>query len=152
VSERDRRVHFVQYKDFKKVRTIEVPYHGGRNLSYEAIAYLGDMKLLLITEKSPIYFREVNISETHGPVVVNEMNRSSLSSDISDAFFDSKYLWLVSDEDSRVMVTDIKGETIIKSWKIPVLNPEGICMNNKGQMVIVSDNEHVMYVFERPKF
>jgi hypothetical protein len=37
--------------------------------------------------------------------------------------------------------------SIIQQWKIPVLNPEGICFDAKENLIILSDDRQSIYTF-----
>lgn len=58
-------------------------------------------------------------------------------------------LWAVSDEERRVyrLSADF---SVLGSWKIPVLNPEGIAIAPDGSLWIVSDDQHRLYQFDLP--
>lgn len=150
VDERTRKVHFFDIERLEMYKSVEIPYHGTRNLSYESIAYLGDDLFVLIVEKRPVWYRIVKIPRDGVAGIVHEVDISHLASDISDAFYHEGKMWLLSDEDSEIILLDAESLEENGRWRIPVLNPEGICMNNAGQIVIVSDIEHHLYIFENP--
>jgi hypothetical protein len=37
--------------------------------------------------------------------------------------------------------------SIINQWKIPVINPEGICFDAKENLIIQSDDRQTIYTF-----
>lgn len=139
-----RRVGILDANTLKLAREVPVPFYGGRNQSYEAITFNeATQRLVLFTEKWPALARELNANFQ----IENEVNISSLARDISGATFHDGYMWLLSDEDQKVMKVNPITYKLIKAWHIPVLNPEGIVFDHKGQLVIVSDAMHTLFYF-----
>jgi uncharacterized protein YjiK len=56
-------------------------------------------------------------------------------------------LWLLSDEQMMIYQINPTNFSIINQWKIPVLNPEGICFDAKENLIILSDDRKTLYTF-----
>jgi uncharacterized protein YjiK len=135
---------FKQYsiKDFALVNTVYVSYAGGRNKSFESIAKRSEGGFVLFTEKDPVWMFELNEQ-------LQETGRAkwNLPGDISAATFHNNALWLLSDERAEIWLTDLVQKSIVKRFKLPVLNPEGIAFLPNGTLLILSDDEHRLYFF-----
>ena len=142
VEERNRFIKQYAIKDFALVNTVYVPYEGGRNKSFESIAKRSEGGFVLFTEKDPVWMFELNeqFQET-GRVKWN------LPGDISAATFWKNSLWLLSDERAEIWLTDYVQKCIVKRFKLPALNPEGMAFLPNGTLLILSDDEHRLYFF-----
>lgn len=142
VEERNRFIKQYSIKDFALVNTVYVPYEGGRNKAFESIAKRSGGGFVLFTEKDPVWMFELNeqFQET-GRVKWN------LPGDISSATFWENSLWLLSDERAEIWLTDFVQKCIVKRFKLPVLNPEGMAFLPNGTLLILSDDEHRLYFF-----
>lgn len=144
VEEFSRRISVLSVKDLSLVKAVSIPYHGARNKSYEAITYnLTKNKFLLFTEKDPTLLLELDDNLNK----VSEINISALARDISGATYYDGFVWLLSDEDQKVIKLDANNYKVLGEWKIPVLNPEGIAFTKEGKLVIVSDVMQMMFHF-----
>lgn len=142
VEEFTRKINVFDSKTLELKRSIVIPYGGGRNKGYEAIAYnpLKDV-VVLTTEKSPSWIFELDKNLN----VVNQFE-IKISRDISAATFYNDHLWLLSDEDRTVFKLNEKYE-VIQSWIVPVINPEGMAFDEDGTLLILSDNMQRLYFF-----
>lgn len=146
VDETPRKIYQLNYNNLEVNRTFNVPYSGGRNKGYEAIAYNETKKcFVLITEKDPVIIFELDLDFRQ----INEMYWKN-ARDISSATYYNGFMWLLSDEDMTVFKCDPKSYEIIQQWRINVHNPEGIVFNGK-QMLIIADDLERMYFFNNPE-
>lgn len=145
VEERTRLIKQYSIKEFKLIRTIEISYQGGRNKSFESLTKTTNNEWLLFTERDPVWMFQLNSSFE----VINRV-KWEVSGDISAATWHNEKLWLLSDEGAEVWLTDFQSQSIIKRFKLPILNPEGIAFLPNGKMLIVSDDRHKLYVFDDP--
>ncbi|GCD79681.1 SdiA-regulated domain-containing protein [Schleiferia thermophila] len=146
VEERHRNVLKIDPKSLEVVQTIYIPYAGGRNKSFESIAYIPDMeKFILITEKDPIIIMEFDQNFNK----IN-MTRFTGARDISSATYHLGYLYFLSDEDRTIFKIKPTNYDILKAWKIPVINPEGIVVMPDHTFRILSDDREKMYYFKNP--
>jgi uncharacterized protein YjiK len=99
----------------------------------------------IVNEKEPRLFLELDNS---GKEI--QSKELTFASDLSDICYDSKLncLWILSDESESVFKTDLNGN-LIKQWKLPITNPEGIAVTD-DKLYIVSDSEGTFYIFSKP--
>lgn len=142
VEERNRFIKIFTIKDFTLVKTYSVPYEGGRNKAFESITQNAQGDIILFTEKEPVWMFELD-SE------FREIGRVKweVQGDISAATFHNKALWLLSDERAEIWLTDFVQKSIVKRFKLPVLNPEGMAFLPNGSLLVLSDDEHRLYFF-----
>ena len=149
VEEMVRRIRVFRIEDFKLIRTVTIPYQGGRNKAYESMTYNPVRnKFILLTEKDPIYLFELD----DNLVVTNEIELKKIARDISAATFYAGHLWLLSDEDRQIIQLNPATYEVVKRWVIPVHNPEGMAFNDKNELIIVSDDMEKIYVFDAKLF
>lgn len=124
------------------IKSINLNYQGARNKAFESITYLPKRKsFLLITESDPILFREYD----HNFILKNEFKYTKLA-DISSATYYKDYLYILSDED-RCIVKMSQDFEEISMVMVPVINPEGLTFDSKGNLLIVSDNRSKLYSY-----
>ena len=138
-----RQVHRFDREYLKKDKTWYVPYSGGRNKGYESLAFNRTTeRFVLITEKDPIVIKELN-----GDFIPVNEYAFTAARDISGARYHNGYMYLLSDEDRKVFMCHPETYEVIKSWKIEVLNPEGIAFDKDGRLVIAADDLERLYFF-----
>lgn len=143
-EEFSRRIAVFSVSDFSLIKMITIPYHGARNKGYEAITYNPTTKkFLLFIEKDPAKIFELDENFNK----VNEIDISKLAIDISGASYHNGFLWLLSDEDQKIMKLDPSNYRVLAAWKIPILNPEGITFTKDGKLIIMSDGMKQMFYF-----
>ena len=162
VEERHRRILAHDVNTLKPVKTVTIPYQGGRNKSYESITYNPVKKrFIILTEKDPIHIYELDqdfriTHETrfeHKVVYYKKflgLSRKISYSvrDISAATWFQGHLYLLSDEDRLIMKLNPDTYEVISTWQIPIVNPEGIVFLPDGEMRILSDDREMMYYFK----
>ncbi len=147
VDETYRKVLFVRRDNLNLERAVELPYLGGRNQGYESLAVKPKQQgFYLITERNPIWLMSFDAAFNK-----QDTRRLEMAEDISAAVFHQGHLWLLSDEDRMVFKCDAEGQKILSSWKLDVLNPEGLCFDASGKMYVVSDDRALLYIFQAPK-
>jgi uncharacterized protein YjiK len=147
VEEMVRKIRVFDLNTLELVRTVHLPYQGGRNKGYEAITFnKAKNKMVILTEKDPIYLFELNEDLS----IYNEILLDGIARDISAATYHEDHLWLLSDEDRTVFKLNPNNYKVLGAWKFPIINPEGLVFNKKGQMVIVSDDMEKFFIFETP--
>lgn len=130
--------------DLEKIKTYHIEYNGGRNKGFESIAYNPDNQhFYMAVEKEPCYIYEF---DKH----FNQINKTVFKNagDISALTFYNNHLYVLSDEDNAVYRINKKTFEVIKTYYFSIINPEGICFNNKGQMYIVSDDMERLFTFD----
>lgn len=122
-----------------------IQYHGGRNKGFESITYIPHKNVFLTAiEKDPVVLYELDTLFN----VIQEINLPFKISDVSALTFYNNYLWVLSDEDRTVHKCNLDNYKSEKSFLLPIINPEGIAFNEKGDMYICSDDMERLYVFK----
>lgn len=148
VDETHRDIHLYDINTLEPVKTINVPYQGGRNVGYEAITFNPAAKsIILVTEKSPIMVFELDSNFR----VSGQHNLSKMARDISAATFHDSFLWLLSDEDRMLIKLDPQTYKLCARWELPLINPEGLTFDANGNLVISCDDMQRIYYFNNPE-
>ena len=150
VEERTRMIKAVDMTEDVLLMTKDVPYAGGRNKGFESICYNpAKDKFIIITEKDPITIFEIAQleSESVAAMVTNRVVLN-IDGDISAVTFFKGRLYALSDENHCVYRLNPTTYKVEITWKIPVLNAEGICFSPSGDLVIVSDDMQQVNLFE----
>ena len=148
VEEFSRKIRVFDIENLERQKTVYLEYNGGRNAAYEALTFNPVRNVfLLFVEKNPIYMFELNQDLQK----INEYDLSKVSKDISAATFYQNHLWLLGDEESTVYKLNPKTYQVLSSWKLPVVNPEGLTFDSKGNLLIISDDMQLLYYFKNPE-
>eukprot|EP00339_Tiarina_fusa_P015038 CAMPEP_0117005734 /NCGR_PEP_ID=MMETSP0472-20121206/6228_1 /TAXON_ID=693140 ORGANISM="Tiarina fusus, Strain LIS" /NCGR_SAMPLE_ID=MMETSP0472 /ASSEMBLY_ACC=CAM_ASM_000603 /LENGTH=228 /DNA_ID=CAMNT_0004707027 /DNA_START=346 /DNA_END=1032 /DNA_ORIENTATION=+ len=86
---------------------------------------------------------EIYVANEKGPAMIVrltnngeqiESNEIDYARDISGLAYDTELdlLWVLSDQNEKVFLTDLSGTVVLDSWDLPVQNPEGIAINNNS--------------------
>jgi uncharacterized protein YjiK len=143
VDERTREIHFFNPETLERFGSREVVYPGGRNKGFEAICFNTSLKTWqLFTEKDPIWSFLLDSFW-----MVQKKDKIKKMADLSSATWHDGKLWLLSDEEHSVFRCDPKTLEVERSWEIPVINPEGICFNSQGELLVVSDDMGLLFNF-----
>ena len=142
-DERTRRVLLYDVESLTHIKQYEVMYSGAANEAYEGITFNKKKNcFLLCIEKNPTTLFELNKDFQK----LAEIPIKSVS-DISSICYYNDFIYVLSDEDEKVLKLDPTTYAILSSWKIPVTNPEGICFDAQGHLVIQSDKDQKIYKF-----
>lgn len=148
VEEFSRRIRVFDINNLTLIRTVMLKYDGGRNSGYEAMTYnKAKRKFVLFTEKRPIYLYELDEDLNK----VNEIDLSKLSRDVSAATYYNDHLWVLGDEAMTVYKLNPNTYEVLKSWSVPIINPEGLTFDLQGNMLILSDDMQLLYYFKNPE-
>lgn len=147
VEESIRNFRLFNVSDLKLVRTIPLDYMGARNSGIESLTYNKTKNCFVaLTEKDPLYLYELDENFR----VINRIDYGNLP-DVSAITYHNDVLYLLSDEGMTISKLNPDDYSIIKTWKINVLNPEGICFSPEGKIVIAADDLERFYFFENPE-
>ncbi len=147
VEEMVRKIRVFDNESFKLLRTVTLPYSGGRNKGYECITYNPvKEKFIITTEKDPIYLFELDENLN----VYNEIHMGKIARDISGATFHKGFLWLLSDEDRQVIKLNPNNYEVLERWEVPIINPEGIAFTSTNDLILVSDDMEKLFLFTNP--
>ena len=129
-----------------EIKRVKINLGGELNIGLEGITHNAGIKhFYIVSEKNPSLLIELDKD-------LNEVRRDTIkfTADVSGIFYskNDSLLWILSDEDQMVVKTDLK-LNIITKFKISVLQPEGITVNDKGvRMYIISDIEEKLSVYK----
>ena len=147
VEEMVRKIRVFDNASLELIRTVTIPYFGGRNKAYECITYNPEREVyIIITEKDPIILFELDASLN----TVNEIRLGKIARDISGATYHNNALWLLSDEDRQVIKVNPSNYEVQDRWVVPIVNPEGIAFTKEGDLLLVSDDMEKLYSFNKP--
>ena len=142
VEERTRLIKKFDRDNLKLISSVYVPYEGGRNKCFESITKDKNGNWLMITERDPVWMIRFNEE-------FKEISRIKIptNSDVSAATRFQNKLYVLSDESAEIWEIDEINGSILSKFKIPVLNPEGLAFAENGNIYVLSDDGHQLFVF-----
>jgi uncharacterized protein YjiK len=143
IDESLRRVDVIDTADFKVKKNYFIPFAGARNKSYEGLTYNPKSKRFVTVIEKPGVIVELN----EDMQIVGQTYSKKFRELSSITYYDG-FMWLLSDEDHRIMKANATDYSVIDEWEIPVINPEGIAFDNAGNILIMSDDEATLYKFK----
>ncbi len=144
VEERSRKIVYFDINTLKKIKTVEIPYQGGRNKGFESLTWNGHKKCFVsVTEKDPTTLFEFD--ENFRQIAQYDFK---IASDISAAHFHDGKIYLLSDEDRSIFRLHAETYALEKTWKLGILNPEGMVFGPDGTLFVISDDLEKVYQFE----
>ncbi|MFM2048185.1 MAG: hypothetical protein RI955_733 [Bacteroidota bacterium] len=142
LDETYRRVDIYDAASLKKMRSVYLHDNGGLNQSFEGITFIPQKKQFITVTEKPVSIHTYN-EDLFETSVIDETPFKEASS----ITYHHGSLWLLSDEQMMVYQLNADNFSIINQWKIPVLNPEGICFDAKENLIILSDDRKTLYTF-----
>lgn len=134
-DERSRMIHVFNH-NLDKLKSFQLIYYGGRNSGFESITFNKVKKcFVLITEKHPCIIFEFDTA-------FNELKQYSYSysSDVSSATYYNNELYILSDEERKILILNPTDYSLISEIKLRDVNPEGIAILPNNTIIIVSDD------------
>ncbi len=138
-----RRVDLINESDFKLKKSIYLNYAGARNKGFEGIVYMADQKKFVAVIEKPAMIFELN-----DQLQVTSATHYKQFYELSSITYHDHFLWLLGDEQHLVMKVNPDDYSIVQQWNIPVNNPEGICFDTNGNLLIVSDDMSELFKFK----
>ena len=145
MDESMRRIDVISESDFKLKKSVYMNYSGGRNKGVEGLIYLPEQKKFVAVIEKPGMIIELNEQ-----LQVTSQTLMKQFYELSAVTYHDHFLWLLSDEDHEVMKVNPDDYSIVSRWSIPVVNPEGICFDTSGNLLIVSDDMSTLFKFKIP--
>ncbi len=144
-DEQSRKVHRLDAATLTLKRTYNVPYGGAMNKGYEAITWNPvAQKFILVTEKDPTKIIECDSSFN----IINDIN-IQVASDISACTWYNNALWVLSDEESKIIRLDPVTYQPQQTYRLDILNPEGLAIGKNGVPVVAADDLQRLYFFNQ---
>jgi len=140
-----RRIDVLTETDFTVKRSVFLTYNGDRNKGFEGLVYVPEQKKFVAVIEKPAMIFELNEQ-----LQVTNQLRLKQFKELSSITYHDKFLWLLSDEDHEVMKVNPDDYSILNRWSLPVINPEGICFDANGNLLIVSDDMAELFKFKIP--
>jgi uncharacterized protein YjiK len=140
-----RRVDILNESDFKLKKSVYINYSGARNKGFEGIVYMPDQKKFIAVIEKPAMIFELNEQ-----LQVLSATRYKQFYELSSVTYHDHFLWLLGDEQHLVMKVNPEDYSIVNSWNLPVINPEGICFDKDNNLLIVSDDMSELFKFKMP--
>lgn len=148
VDETHRNIHLYDPVSFKCTKIVNIPYSGARNKGYEALTFNTTRnRFVLITERDPVTLFELDTDFK----ITNQIDISAIARDISSACFYNNSLWLLSDEDMKLMQLNPNTYEVLHQWTLPVINPEGFAFDKDGNLFVTCDDMQRLYYFNNPE-
>lgn len=147
LDERFRKVTLLDSTSLLPIKSWNLHHQGARNSGYEGIVWdESEAVFWLVTEKNPIllerYDRNFNL--------LTSVEWTGLS-DVSALAVHEGKLWLLSDEDRKVVAIDKGNKKALFEVIIKATTPEGICFLSDGRMAIVNDDSGLMNLYQLNK-
>ncbi len=142
-DESPRKVYQYRKSDLSLVKEYSVSWGGAINKAFESITYNHIKNCFLLVSQSPVVIVEydTNFHET-------KRFRFRSARDISDAKWYNGSLYLLSALDETIFKCDPTSYEIKESFKINILNPEGLAFDREGNLIITSDDMQKIYFFK----
>ena len=143
-DETPRFVYKYRKSDLALMKKYPVSWSGAMNKSFESIAYNKAKNCFLLVSQQPAVIVEF---DEH----FRELERTSFKDarDISDAGWYNGFLYLLSGKEETIYKCDPLTYKPTASYKINVLNPEGLTFDALGRVYVVSDDLQRIYFFNR---
>jgi hypothetical protein len=130
----------------KTKRQFPFKHFGGRNEGIESLTYNeNENAFYLCSEKDPCIFYK---ADSHFQVL--EQFQIPGISEVSSMTFFNGQCYVLSDEASQIFLVNLNDYSIQRSWQLNLLNPEGICFDDKGNCWIVSDDMAMIFKYKLP--
>ena len=141
-----RQVYVFDKTTLKLLQIKQLQFNGGRNLAFESITFNPVTKhFLMATEKAPQIFFEYDSTFQN----VSQFSIEGIK-EVSALTWHNNEMWVLSDEQETVYEVSATDYSIKSKWSVPIINPEGICFDAEGNLLIVSDDMGKLFHFKNP--
>lgn len=142
ISEESLRLIHAYDEPLNRITTWHARENGALNAGFEALAWDPDRRILIgITESPPVVF------EWRDGMQLALETRLSFRGDVSAATVHKGKLWVLSDESRKIFVHALPDYKLEKVFRLHVVNPEGIAFDEKGRLLILSDDRQTVYFY-----
>ena len=142
-DEKPRKVYKYRKRDLKIVGIYNVSWQGGRNKAFESITYNYYKKCFVLIAEEPATVIEYDS-------VFREIGRYTFSKSVSvsGARWYNNEIYILSSSASQIYRCEPQGYSVNEVYNLAIIDPEGIAFDDKGAMVITSDNNQKIYYFK----
>ena len=142
-DESPRKVYKYRKSDLSMVKEYNVSWAGAMNKAFESITYNYAKSCFVLVAQYPTVIIEYNDD-------FKEINRYKFQQtrDISDARWYKGDIYLMGNLDETIFKCDPNTYEVKESYKINVLNPEGLAFDADGNVIVTSDNLQRIYYFK----
>ncbi len=140
VSDERSRIIYVFDYNLERITSYQLTYYGGRNSGFESITFNKNKNcFVLITEKHPCIIFEYDTA-------FKELKQYpyTFSTDVSSITFHKGHLFVLCDEERKILVLNPNDYSLESEIKLSDINPEGIAITEDGRILIVSDDEQYL--------
>lgn len=136
-------------KNWNLLQSKRITYLGGRNKGFESVTWNQASKTFFTaTEKDPIHLFELDENFN----VLNERRLPFKVRDVSALTIQNGFLWVLSDEDRTIFKCNLATLNPVKQFLLPIINPEGLTFDDKGNLIVCSDDRERLYHFSANLF
>jgi uncharacterized protein YjiK len=143
-DESSRKIHEFDANTLEHISSKSIILDEDLNAGFESITFNKKTnQFILISEKKPnvMIFCDENLN------VINELNLK-ITSDISAANYYNQKLYILSDEEHCIIELD-QDYKEVKRYSVNIINPEGLCFDSQGNVIIVSDNMESIFYYKK---
>jgi uncharacterized protein YjiK len=142
-DETPRKVYKYNRKDLSLKDVYTVSFSGAMNKAFESITYNYTKHCFVMVSQQPAVICEYN-----DEFVLQKKYSFHSARDISNARWYQGYLYLLSGLDRSIFKCDPETYEVKEVYHINVLNPEGLAFDDKGNVIITSDDLQRIYFFK----
>jgi uncharacterized protein YjiK len=143
-DESSRKIHEFDASTLEHISSKNIVLDEELNAGFESITFnTKTNQFILISEKRPnvMVFCDENFK------IINEITLN-ITSDISAATYFNQKLYVLSDEEHCIIELNDENKEV-KRYSVNIINPEGICFDAQGNLIIVSDNMESIFFYKK---
>ena len=142
-DETPRKIYQYRKSDLSLVKTYMVTWGGAANKAFESITYNETKKCWVLVSEAPVVIIEY---DAH----FKELDRHHFHAtrDVSGARWYKGAMYLVGNKDETIFKCDPVTYEVLESYKIDILNPEGMTFDADGNVSMTSDDLQRIYFFK----
>jgi uncharacterized protein YjiK len=141
-DEKPRKVYKYREKDMELEKVYSVSYAGPMNKAFESIAYNQKKHCFMLVTQQPVVIYEYDEEFQ----LLNKIPFHD-AADVSSARWYDGSVYLLSSKGNTIFKCDPTDYHVIRSYKLDIINPEGLAFDPSGKVVITSDDLQRIYLF-----
>jgi len=141
-DETPRKVYKYRESDLGLEQVYSVSYAGPMNKAFESIAYNQKKHcFLMVTQQPAVIYEYDDNFHLLDKIAFHD------AGDISSARWYNGSIYLLSSKADKIFKCDPFDYHVIQSYKLDIINPEGLAFDTSGKFVITSDDLQRIYFF-----